>query len=66
MTGYLILIYGDESRWEALDEEARAAVDSAHRAFQESAGEGVRAAGELQASSAATTLRTGPDGEPRP
>ncbi|MEY9952763.1 YciI family protein [Leifsonia sp. EB34] len=66
MTGYLILIYGDESRWDALDEDARAAVDDAHRAFNEKAGEGVRAAGELQASSTATTLRTGPDGEPRP
>lgn len=65
MTGYLILIYGDESRWDALDQEGRAAVDEAHRAFNEKAGT-VRAAGELQTSSTAMTVRTGPDGEPRP
>jgi hypothetical protein len=65
MTDYLILIYGDENRWGALGEDGRAAVDAAHGAFWQTAGEQIRASGELQASSTATTLRTGQDGEPK-
>ena len=66
MTEYLILIHGDESRWDALSEDERAAVDAAHRAFNEKAAGRVRAAGELQASSTGAAVRTGADGEPRP
>ncbi|WP_348788529.1 YciI family protein [Leifsonia sp. NPDC080035] len=64
MTQYLILIHGDESRWNALSADERAAVDDAHRAFNERAGDAVLAAGELESSTRAATLRTGADGAP--
>lgn len=65
MTEYLILIHGDESRWGALSADERAAVDDAHRAFNEKAAGRVRAAGELQATSTGAAVRTGADGEPQ-
>lgn len=65
MTEYVILIHGDESRWEALSAAERSAVDDAHRAFSEKAAGRVRAAGELQATSTGVAVRTGADGEPR-
>lgn len=65
MTEYLILIHGDEGRWDALSENERAAVDEAHRAFYEKAGARVRAAGELQPTSTGAAVRTGADGEPQ-
>lgn len=65
MTEYLILIHGDESRWDALSDDERAAVDDAHRAFNEKAAGRVRAAGELQATTTGTAVRTGADGEPQ-
>ncbi|KQR53989.1 hypothetical protein ASF88_03880 [Leifsonia sp. Leaf336] len=65
MTEYLILIHGDEGRWDALSADERAAVDEAHRAFNEKAAGRVRAAGELELTPLGTAVRTGPDGEPR-
>ena len=64
MTQYLILIHGDESRWDALSAEQRAAVDDAHRAFTRKAGSAVLAAGELESSRHGAALRTGADGAP--
>ena len=56
---YLALIHGDESGWERLDEDGRAAMYERYRAFADEA----RAAGklvegyELQPTSTATTVR---------
>ena len=66
MSGFLILIQGDESRWETLTADARARIDAAHAAVRDRAGDAVIASGELQPSRTATTLRRGPDGEPVP
>lgn len=63
MTQYLILIHGDESRWDALSATERETVDAAHRDFQQRVGQDVLAAGELESSSAAVTLRTRTAGE---
>jgi hypothetical protein len=62
MTDYLILIYGDERRWDALSADERGAVDDAHRRFRETAGDRILAAGELEDSTLAVTLRTAGDG----
>jgi hypothetical protein len=61
---YLALIYGDESRWEALPDDARSAMYARYREF----GEAARAKGqfvdgnELAPTSTATTVRVR-DGE---
>jgi hypothetical protein len=64
MPGYLILIYGDEQRWNAMSPEEEQQIHAGHRAFQEMAGTAVRAVAELEPSSAAVTLRRGTDGSP--
>lgn len=64
MAKYLILIYGDEQRWSAMGAEERAEIDEGHRAFQARAGAAVLAAGELAASTTATSLRAGAGGRP--
>ncbi len=64
MTEYLVLIHGDESRWEALSADDRAEVDAAHGAFRDRAGSAMLASGELDASALAVTVRTGADGGP--
>lgn len=65
MTEYLILIHGDEGRWDTMSDDERAAIDAGHRTFNEKAAGRVRAAGELQATSSGTAVRTGADGEPQ-
>lgn len=62
MTRYLILIHGDESRWNALSAEGRAAIDDAHRSFASRAD--VLAAGELEPAAESVAVRTGAGGEP--
>jgi hypothetical protein len=59
MAKYLILIYGDEQRWDAETEAELAAKDEGHRAFNAAAGSRVLGGHELEASSTATTLRGG-------
>lgn len=65
MAKYLILIYGDEQRWDAMGAAELQAIDDGHRAFRERAGTAVRAAGQLDSSSTATSLRA-VDGDGRP
>jgi hypothetical protein len=57
MAKYLILIYGDEQRWDAETEQERRAKEEGHRAFRAAAGARVLGGQELEASSTATTLR---------
>ena len=59
MAKYLILIYGDEQRWDAETEQELRAKDEGHRAFNAAAGARVLGGQELESSSTATTLRGG-------
>jgi len=59
MAQYMILIYGDEARWDALTADELRAIDAGHRAFRAQAGDAVLASGELESSRTATTLRAG-------
>ena len=59
MAQYLILIYGDEARWDARSDDEKRAVDAAHGAFRERGGSAIVASGELESSRMATTLRAG-------
>ncbi|RDV44778.1 hypothetical protein DOE76_11190 [Leifsonia sp. ku-ls] len=65
MSGFVILIQGDEERWRRMTAEERAEIDAAHGEFHRRAGDAVLASGELQGSDTAVTLRRGPDGAPR-
>ena len=62
MGKYLVLIYGDEQRWDAETAEERRAKDTGHAAFRDAAGEGMLRGHELFESSAAVTLRSQSDG----
>lgn len=62
MANYLILIYGDEQRWDTMSAERMQEIDEGHRVFRERAGAAIRASGQLESSSSAATLRAG-DGE---
>lgn len=54
MAKFLVLIYGDEARWDAMTSEEGAQIDEAHRGFRESAPEGsIVASGQLDSSSKA-------------
>jgi len=66
MARYLLLIYGDEQRWETMTTAEQAQIDEGHRRFRERAGAAVVAAGQLEPTSTATTLRAralGDDGD---
>ncbi|GMA22428.1 hypothetical protein GCM10025864_01870 [Luteimicrobium album] len=63
MATYLLLIYGDEERWETMTAAERAQIDEGHRQFRERAGRSILASGELEPSSTATTLRARPLGD---
>ncbi|MDN4596178.1 YciI family protein [Leifsonia virtsii] len=65
MSGYVILIQGDERRWQGLSAEERSEIDAAHREFSRRVGDAILASGELQGTETAVTVRRGPDGEPR-
>lgn len=59
MAQYLILIYGDEARWEAATSEEMAQIDAGHGAFWARGGAAIKASGQLEPSRTATTLRAG-------
>jgi hypothetical protein len=54
MARFLILIHGDDEKWGERTDEQRAAVDAAHRAFQQAGG--VVASGELDDPALAKTI----------
>jgi hypothetical protein len=59
MAKYMLLIYGDEQRWDNLSAQESAEIDAGHVAFQKRAGDRVLASGQLEPSSTtATTVRT--------
>ena len=62
MGQYLILIYSDESAWDALGEQEIGAVMAGHQAFGAQHGGALRAGGWLHPTAAATSLRR-PDGQ---
>ncbi|MEY9927254.1 hypothetical protein ABH926_001879 [Catenulispora sp. GP43] len=62
MAKYMLLIYGDEQRWENLSPVEQAEIDAGHVAFQKRAGDRILASGQLEPSSTATTVRAG-DGD---
>lgn len=57
MATYLLLIYGDESVWDAWTDEEAAANGEGHGAFRAAAGERVLGGHELARPGAAWTLR---------
>ena len=60
MSKYMLLIYGDEQRWENLTPQESAEIDAGHVAFQKLAGDRILASGQLEPSSTtATTVRGG-------
>jgi hypothetical protein len=63
MAKYLILIYGNEQRWDEMSEADRRQIDEGHQVFRTKAGAAVLASGELESSSTATTLRAGDAGK---
>jgi hypothetical protein len=60
----MLLIYGNEQRWDSISPEEMAQIDEGHRAFAARAGSAVLAAGQLESTSMATTLRRGEAGRP--
>jgi hypothetical protein len=64
MAKYLVLIYGDEQKWDEETAQQQEEKGRGHAAFVAKAGAGVLGGHELQASDTATTLRSGPAGRP--
>jgi hypothetical protein len=63
MAKYLVLIYGDTAKWEAMTPEEITANSAGHAAFAKAAGGRVLAGEELEPAWAATSLRSdGGDG----
>jgi hypothetical protein len=57
MAQYLILIYEDETAWEATDPETRKRIMSDHTRFAETHGSVLRGGNPLESTATATTLR---------
>ena len=66
MAKYLVLIYGDEQRWENMSEQEEQRLMAGHRDLAEAAGSAILDTRELEPASAATSLRAGADGRPTP
>ena len=65
MAKYLILIYGNEQRWDQISADEMQQIDEGHRAFRAKAGGAILASGQLESTTkAATTLRASSDGRP--
>lgn len=57
MAKYLILIYGDEQKWDARTAEEERANSEGHEAFRAAAGAGVLGGHELESTTTTTSLR---------
>jgi hypothetical protein len=64
MAKYLLLIYGDEEKWEAWSEAEQEANSEAHAAFNAFAGASVIGGHELQRSRTAASVRADSEGRP--
>jgi hypothetical protein len=62
MPNYLILIYGDERRWDGMSPDEIRQIDDGHRTFRAKAGSAILSSGQLESTSKATTLRAGSTG----
>lgn len=63
MSKYLVLIYGDEQKWEARTPEEAETNHAGHRAFAATAGARIVGGEQLESSTTATSLRRSPNGE---
>ena len=63
MAKYLVLIYGDEQRWDSRTEDDQRRTDEGHRGLR-AKGARILADGELEASTTATSVRAGSGGRP--
>jgi hypothetical protein len=63
MAQYLILIYGNEQRWDSMPSQEMRQIDDGHRAFRAKAGAAILASGQLESSTTAVTLRAGSGGD---
>jgi hypothetical protein len=64
MAKYLVLVFGDEAEWAAMSSEEESKIDHAHRVFTAKAGPAIVAAGQLEPTTTATSLRAGSHGRP--
>jgi hypothetical protein len=58
MAKYMLLIFGDPARWDAMTPEQGKAHDAAHAAFAAAAGPGIAGSEELEPATTAVTLRS--------
>ncbi|SDO71364.1 Uncharacterized conserved protein [Nakamurella panacisegetis] len=59
MAKYLILIYGNEQRWESMTPDQMQRLDAGHRAFHRAADGAVLTGAALEPTTTATSLRAG-------
>lgn len=64
MARYLVLIYGNEARWNSMTKAEQQQIDDGHRIFLENAGTAVLASAQLEGTETATTLRGIDQGTP--
>ena len=57
MAKYLVLIYGNEQRWDGMSPGEMSAIDEGHRALRARAGGAILASGQLESTSRAVTVR---------
>lgn len=57
MARFMVLIHGNESRWEAMTAQEMQQIDEAHRTFRERVGAAVLSSGQLASSRCALVLR---------
>jgi hypothetical protein len=62
MAKYLILIYGAEQQWEAMGDHEWQQINAGHEQFRARAGTAILASGQLEPTTAATTVRAGGGG----
>jgi hypothetical protein len=59
MAKYMLLIYGNEQRWDSMSLAERQELGEGHRAFVAEAGEAILAGGELDSTTMTTSVRAG-------
>jgi hypothetical protein len=62
MAQYLVLIYGNEQRWDSMSPGEARQIDDGHRAFRAKAGAAILASGQLEPATVAVTVRAGSNG----
>lgn len=62
MAKYLVLIYGEEQKWEGMSEQEEQQLMAGHRDLAAAAGSAILDTRELEPASVATTLRADSDG----